>query len=92
MAGGKLLRQLVKAGTAGDVEVFKRVSEEVIREERQKQHHLLANDLEHILYGRPKPLETTGLSRLIPTVPTDKERGLPLLNLRQDSVCRGCCL
>jgi hypothetical protein len=51
MATGKLLRQLIKSGVEGNVEVFRAASEEVIKEERLKQHHLLANDLERILYG-----------------------------------------
>ena len=51
MPSGKILRQLIKAGTSGDLNTFKQVSETVIREERLKQHHLLANDLEKILYG-----------------------------------------
>jgi len=82
MASGKLLRKLIKSGSEGDVATFKRVSEEVIQEERQKQHHLLATDLEYILYGGSKPMESNGLSRLIPAVPLDKERGLPLLDMR----------
>jgi len=82
MASGKLLRKLIKSGSEGDVATFKRVSEEVIQEERQKQHHLLATDLEHILYGGSKPMESNGLSRLIPAVPLDKERGLSLLDMR----------
>lgn len=51
MANGKVLRQLIKAGATGDTATFRRVSKAIIDEERQKQHHLLANDLEHILYG-----------------------------------------
>lgn len=51
MANGKILRQLFKAGTLGDQAAFRRASEAIIEEERQKQHHLLANDLEQILYG-----------------------------------------
>lgn len=51
MANGKILRQLFKAGTAGDTDAFRLASKAVIEEERQKQHHLLANDLEQILYG-----------------------------------------
>lgn len=46
MASGALLRQLIKSGSEGDSESFRRVSEKVIQEERDKQHHLLANDLE----------------------------------------------
>ena len=51
MATGKLLRQLIKSGMEGNLEAFRAASEEVIKEERLKQHHLLANDLERILYG-----------------------------------------
>ena len=83
MSSGKVLRQLIKAGAAGDIATFRQVSEEVIREERLKQHHLLANDLEQILYGQSKPFTPNSLSRLMPAVPTDKERGLPLLDIRQ---------
>lgn len=82
MASGKILRQLVKAGTAGDTGAFRQASEAIIREERQKQHHLLANDLEQILCGgshRPASTATRGLSERIPA---DQERGLPLLGIR----------
>lgn len=82
MASGKLLRQLVKTGAEGNHDAFRRVSEEVIREEREKQHHLLANDLEKILYGRSK---TPALRRssLLERLPTDKERNLPLLHIKE---------
>lgn len=82
MSSGRTLRQLIKSGSSGDIEAFRRVTEEVIREEREKQHHLLANDLEKILYGRPivAPLS---LRRLSETVPTDRERGLPLLEIKE---------
>ena len=45
MSNAKLLRQLIKAGIEGDSDSFKAASEAVIREEREKKHHLLANDL-----------------------------------------------
>jgi SpoVK/Ycf46/Vps4 family AAA+-type ATPase len=83
MASGKILRKLIKAGATGDTAAFRQASEAVINEERQKQHHLLANDLEQILYGETKPLVSGKISRQLPTVPTDKERGLQLLDLRQ---------
>jgi len=83
MASGKTLRQLIKAGASGDSTAFRRASEVVIDEERQKQHHLLANDLEQILYGDKLLPAEHGLSRILPKVPTDKERGLPLLDMRQ---------
>lgn len=83
MASGKILRQLIKAGAGGDTTAFRQASEAIIREERQKQHHLLANDLEQILYGgshRPISAATRGLSERIPV---DQERGLPLLSFRE---------
>lgn len=83
VANGKILRQLIRAGTIGDSEAFRRASEAVIQDERQKQHHLLANDLEQILYGEHlRPLKQNGRNTL-PTPPVDKERGLPLLDVRQ---------
>jgi SpoVK/Ycf46/Vps4 family AAA+-type ATPase len=81
MASGKILRQLLKAGTAGNKDEFRRASEAIIEEERQKQHHLLANDLEKILYSDSLPMTAPALSRLAGPVPTDKERGLPLLDV-----------
>ena len=83
VANGKILRQLIRAGTIGDSEAFRLASEAVIQDERQKQHHLLANDLEQILYGEHlRPLKQNGRNAL-PTPPVDKERGLPLLDVRQ---------
>ncbi len=83
MASGKILRQLIKAGTTGDSASFRRVSEAIIDDERQKQHHLLANDLEQILYGEHLQKASPRLLRLVPNAPVDKERGLPLLDIKQ---------
>jgi SpoVK/Ycf46/Vps4 family AAA+-type ATPase len=83
MASAKVLRQLIRAGSGGDIAAFKAASKSIIEEERQKQHHLLANDLEQILYGESKPVTSSSLARLLPNLPTDKERGLPLLDIRQ---------
>lgn len=83
MANGKILRQLIKAGASGDSDAFRRASEAIIQDERQKQHHLLANDLEQMLYGEYlKPVKQDGRS-VLPVPPVDKERGLPLLDIRQ---------
>lgn len=83
MANGKVLRQLIKAGASGDSSEFRRASEAVIHDERQKQHHLLANDLEQILYGDSLASSKGVVRSLLPSPPTDKERGLPLLDIRQ---------
>ncbi len=82
MASGKLLRRLIKTGAEGNHDAFRQASEEVIREERAKHHHLLADDLERILHGRAK---SPGM-RPFPLggkVPTDQERGLPLLQVKE---------
>lgn len=82
MTTGKLLRQLIKTGTEGNPEAFKRVSEQVIQEERAKNHYLLANDLERILYGRRNTGAATN-ALLSDRIPKDKERNLPLLQIRE---------
>lgn len=83
MASGKILRQLVKAGAVGDATAFRQASEAIIQEERQKQHHLLANDLEQILYGGGHRQASTATRGLRERIPMDQERGLPLLGLRE---------
>jgi SpoVK/Ycf46/Vps4 family AAA+-type ATPase len=80
MAEGRLLRQLVRAGAQGNGGTFRQVAEEVIRDERAKNHHLLANDLERILYGEASSPQTA--ARPVVDVPKDGERGLELLTLR----------
>lgn len=83
MSNAKLLRQLIKAGIDGDTESFKAASEAVIREERDKKHHILANDLERLLYG-DRPNTGRGHLRLLPTkdLPINKDSGLALLEER----------
>lgn len=81
MSNGRLLRQLIKHGAKhGDPEFIK-AAEEIIREERQKKHHLLANDLERILYGKIQHSPKQHLHE----IPIDRERGLPLLEVREPS-------
>lgn len=82
MAGGRLLRQLIRAGAASSSGEFRDVAEQVIREERNKKHHLLANDLEKILYGENGHAHAQPLFPM-PDVPTDRERKLPLLEIRE---------
>jgi hypothetical protein len=69
MASGRLLRQLIKTGAEGNRDAFLQATEEVIRDERSKNHHLLANDLERILYGRAENPGTPAL--LADRVPKD---------------------
>lgn len=83
MANAKLLRQLIKSGLEGDSDGFKTASEAVIREEREKNHHLLANDLERLLYGERSVVGRRHL-QLIPVreLPANKDSGIPLLEER----------
>ena len=83
MANGKLLRQLIRSGLDGDIENFKAASEAVIAEERGKNHHLLANDLEKLLYGTQSgaPVSQSHM-KLASVMPTNKDSGLSLLELR----------
>jgi MoxR-like ATPase len=85
MPSGELLRQIFRGYVKRDDRVFRSAAEEMIRDERAKNHRLLADDLERIL------LNGYGLSmerRLLPTlieVPKDKERGFPLLDITEYS-------
>lgn len=83
MASGKLLRQLIKSGTLGDEAGFRAASEAVIREERERKHHLLANDLERLLYGEQVGFEANirKLHRLN-DLPSNKDSGLALMEER----------
>lgn len=83
MASGKLLRQLIKYGAKGDVVAFRAAAEAAISDERQKQHHLLANDLERLLYGERMVLDSR-LRELHPALelPVAKEGELALLEER----------
>jgi SpoVK/Ycf46/Vps4 family AAA+-type ATPase len=82
MASGKLLRLLVQSGASGDPTAFRSATEQLIKEERQKQHNLLANDLERILYGdRSTPNSTA--HNILPEAPFDKESGVALIDIKQ---------
>lgn len=81
MASGKLLRKLIKTGAEGNLDAFREASQQVIQEERSKKHHLLANDLEKILYGRSHNIKPE-FSILNERLPKDRERNLPLVRLR----------
>lgn len=83
MASGKVLRQLIRAGADGDIAAFKAASHSIIEEERQKQHHLLANDLERLLYGSRNGV-SSNVRKLHKgsELPTNKDNGLALLEER----------
>ena len=83
MANGKLLRQLISSGLQGDLPNFRAASEAVIAEERDKKHHLLASDLEKLLYGtQSDSASRAGHLKLVSSMPANKDSGLSLLELR----------
>ena len=83
MANAKLLRQLIKSGMQGDSASFRAASEAVIKEEREKNHHLLANDLERLLYGdQAKAPHNARKLQAVSALPTNKDNGLALLEER----------
>ena len=84
MANAKLLRQLIKSGVQGDATSFRAASEAVIKEEREKNHHLLANDLERLLYGNQTQTQNAARKlHVVSPLPTNKDNGLALLEERQ---------
>ena len=83
MASGEILRKLIRSGAEGDLEAFRGAAQQVIDEERHKQHHLLADDLEAILSGRTSSRHSTLLRRSGVPVPEDRERGIPLLSVKE---------
>lgn len=82
MTNGELLRQLFRGYAKRDDAIFRTAAENIIREERAKNHKLLANDLEAILMNR------NGVSSNRPNVPQhdiprDREKGFPLLDIAE---------
>jgi len=83
MPEGRLLRRLIHAGARGPQDEFRSVAEEVIHEEREKRHLLLATELEWILCGDGIGRRDRARSRTAHDVPKECERGLPPLEVHQ---------
>ncbi len=80
MATSDHIKALFKAFTRKDNGLFIQAARELIGEEKQKGHALLAKDLERILSNGG--LRSAAVS--IPNdVPTDRERGLPLVHIER---------
>jgi SpoVK/Ycf46/Vps4 family AAA+-type ATPase len=83
MPTGDLLRKLLVAHATNDDGLFREAAHGLINEERAKHHRLLADDLERILErSNGSPISRRGVVRsLLPEVPRDRERGLPLVGV-----------
>ena len=83
MARGDTLRKLLTSFSRDDREEFRAAATQLIQEEKQKNHLLLAHDLERIMQktisqqfaSNHAPWEN------YPEIPTDKETGLPLVEV-----------
>lgn len=87
MARGEILRKLFKSFSHNEREEFLAAANELIEEERNKNHILLARDLEKLLQpknGHTKPLVSNLASwTQFPEPPKDKETGLTLLDVKR---------
>ena len=84
MARAELLKKLFENYQRRDDAGFRTVAEEIIEDERKKQHPVLANELQRILVNGVRSLydvQPAPRSHLEP-VPTDSDRRTPLLAIR----------
>ena len=82
VANGKLLRWLIRSGVEGYIEAFRGAAKAVIADERQT-HHLLVNELETILCGRPRTSTSPAVRKRTGDIPQDRDRGIPLQAVRE---------
>jgi replication-associated recombination protein RarA len=85
---GELIRKMIQAHAQGNRDAFQAAAEAYIAEERRKNHHLLANDLERALlngaYGTTPPAASRSFHLLgihDNDLPRDKDRGAPLVEV-----------
>lgn len=84
MARADLLKKLFETYQRRDDAAFRSVADEIIEEERKKQHPVLANELQRILANGVRSLQDVqpaARSHLEP-VPMDSDRRTPLLAIR----------
>jgi ATPases of the AAA+ class len=87
MARGETLRKLFRSFSHNERDEFLAAAMEIIQEERNKNHVLLARDLEKLLqngteYTKPLAANLTPWNQF-PEPPKDKDTGLSLLNVRR---------
>lgn len=82
MASGDLLKRLFTSYRRGDSKEFYIAAQELIAEEEQRNHHILARDLQKILEnGNGRPVSSIRRFDL-DQLPQDRERGTTLLEIR----------
>jgi SpoVK/Ycf46/Vps4 family AAA+-type ATPase len=84
MARGNIIRKLFKSFSQNNREEFYAAAMELIQEEKDKNHILLAKDLEKMLQIPPKQTASNVSPwNVISDVPKDKDTGLPLIEVIQ---------
>jgi len=83
MTNGELLRRIFRGFAKRDDALFRAAAEEIVRDERAKNHRLLADDLERILLnGNDRPNLCPGLGASY-AIPKDRERDAQLLEITE---------
>jgi SpoVK/Ycf46/Vps4 family AAA+-type ATPase len=82
------VRRMLIAHAGADDQAFPKAAEEYAFEERRRNHHAVAKDIEKILdqslRGRTQALFPLATSQAAsPDLPRDRERGLPLIDFRE---------
>jgi SpoVK/Ycf46/Vps4 family AAA+-type ATPase len=84
MARGDTIRKLFKSFSQNNREEFYIAAMELIQEEKDKNHILLAKDLEKMLQVPPKKTASNVSPwNVVPDVPKDKDTGLSLIEVTQ---------
>jgi len=81
MANGDLLRQIFRSYFMRDDTAFRLAAETIINEERNKNHRLLADDLERILINSVGRVNEKHIVSNNYDIPKDRERGFPLFEI-----------
>lgn len=82
MASGELLKQLFRSYARRQDEDFRAAALRIIAEEKQKNHHVLATQLERILMNGVSPTSSTSGPSSLEDLPKDRERNSLLLEIR----------
>ena len=82
---GELVSKLIQSFMSGDRESFRLAAEKYVAEERRKNHHILAREIEKLLLNGAATVASTKTFSLIGTqvsdLPRDKERGIVLVEV-----------
>ncbi|MDA8226570.1 MAG: ATP-binding protein [Desulfitobacterium hafniense] len=84
MARGDLLKKLLVAYNRGEDKAFKEISMEIIKDERKKNHNVLADQLQRILYSEHSTNRMFRDFTSLALVPKDDDE-VPLIEIRKSN-------